>query len=147
MTRYGYSIFCDDIRNEVGGKLSFIGCYNSVMFVPASGPCILPKFCVHSNIVSSADHPLPSVVLRCYCPGDLDPIFEEKIETPVIKEQKKLVSKLEREHSAPRLIVASASLLLSPFEINGPGLISMRAFIDDMTYELPLGSLRVVVSG
>jgi len=33
MNRYGYSIFCDDIRNEAGGKLSFIGCYNGVIFI------------------------------------------------------------------------------------------------------------------
>ena len=24
MDRYGYSIFCDDIRNEAGGKLEFL---------------------------------------------------------------------------------------------------------------------------
>jgi hypothetical protein len=54
MKRHGYSIFCDDIRNEVGGKLSFIGCYNAVMFVPSQFPCLLPKFCVHFFMLSPA---------------------------------------------------------------------------------------------
>jgi hypothetical protein len=38
MRRYGYSIFCDDIRSEAGGKLSFIGCYNAIMMTDAAVP-------------------------------------------------------------------------------------------------------------
>ena len=45
MRRYGYSIFCDDIRSEAGGKLSFIGCYNAVMMTTQRFPLVLPKFC------------------------------------------------------------------------------------------------------
>lgn len=52
MERYGYCIFCDDIRNEPGGKLSFIGCYNAVMFVGREFPLALPKFCVHFYVFS-----------------------------------------------------------------------------------------------
>jgi hypothetical protein len=44
MERYGYSIFCDDIRNEPGGKLSFVGCYNAVMLTAPRFPIVLPKF-------------------------------------------------------------------------------------------------------
>lgn len=145
MKRHGYSIFCDDIRNEVGGKLSFIGCYNSVMFTSPDMPFVLPKFCIHTHVVSPAEYPLSSVLLRCYVPGIDEPIIEEPIDTPPIAEQKKLVSELESGNTAPRYIVASASLILSPFEVLGAGLISVRAVIGDMAEELSLGSLRVVV--
>lgn len=145
MRRHGYSIFCDDIRNEVGGKLSFIGCYNSVMFTSPDMPFILPKFCIHTHVISPAELPLSSVVLRCYVPGIAGPIIEEPIDTPPVADQKKLISELESEISAPRYIVASASLILSPFEVLGAGLISIRAVIGDMAEELSLGSLRVVI--
>ncbi|MCJ2038533.1 hypothetical protein MKK55_06110 [Methylobacterium sp. J-059] len=146
MKRHGFSIFCDDIRNEVGGKLSFIGCYNSVMFASPDMPFILPKFCIHTHVISSAEHPLSSVLLRCYVPGLEDPIIEEPVETPPIAEQRKLVSALESGSTAPRYIVASASLILSPFEILSTGLISVRAVLGDMAEELSLGALRVVVA-
>ncbi|WP_342728380.1 hypothetical protein AAFG07_17660 [Bradyrhizobium sp. B097] len=43
---WGFAIFCDDVRPEVGGKLSLMGLYQADMFFPASIslPIILPKF-------------------------------------------------------------------------------------------------------
>lgn len=146
MKRYGYSIFCDDIRNEVGGKLSFIGCYNSAIFVSHDFPCVLSKFCIHTYVVTSADQPFRSLFLRCYVPGRDDPILDEKIETMNVPAQRKLVSELEPSFAAPRHIVASASLILSPLDIVSAGLIRVRAVIDGDTEELGLGSLRVVVA-
>jgi len=145
MTRYGYSIFCDDIRNEVGGKLSFIGCYSSVMFLNRGFPFILPKFCIHSYVVTSAEQPFQSVFIRCYIPERRDPIIDERIETPNIPAQGIMVSELEPGFHAPRQIVASASLVLSPFDVTGPGLISVRAVVDGASEELSLGSIRVAV--
>lgn len=37
-------IYCDDVRQEVGGKQSLIGVYNSDMILP-SFPVTLPKLC------------------------------------------------------------------------------------------------------
>jgi hypothetical protein len=87
MDQYGYSIFCDDIRNEPGGKLSFIGCYNGVIFISGQFPLVLPKLCVHTHIFSPASRPFGSIVVRCYLPGDEKPFSEEPIETPEHGEQ------------------------------------------------------------
>lgn len=144
MRRFGYSIFCDDIRNEVGGKLSFIGCYSSVIFVTQKLPFVLPKFCIHSYVVTTAEDPFRSVSIRCYVPGHEEPILDEKIETPQLPAQRLMASELEAGVSAPRQIVASASLVLSPFELSAPGLIRVRAVVDGATDELSLGALRVV---
>lgn len=145
MSRYGYSIFCDDIRNEAGGKLSFIGCYSSVMFVSRSFPFVLPKFCIHTFIVTSAEQPFQSVFIRCYVPERQAPVIDERIETPNVPTQRMMVSELEPQFRAPRQIVASASLVLSPFDVLGPGLISVRAVVDGASEELSLGSIRVAV--
>ena len=40
---YGYTIFCDDIRAEVGGKLTYVGSYSGTMLVHGSFPTIVPK--------------------------------------------------------------------------------------------------------
>lgn len=146
MSRYGYSIFCDDVRNEVGGKLSFVGCYNAVMFIPRVNSFFLPKFCIHTHIVSPATEPFRSIYVRCYAPGSSEPIVEELIDTPALSDQRRLVSELETGREAPKIIVAAASIILSPFEIRGAGLISVRAVVDDIQAEVSLGSLRVVVA-
>jgi hypothetical protein len=143
MERFGYSIFCDDIRNEVGGKLSFIGCYNAIMFVSGEFPLTLPKFCIHMHILSMASRPFRSIVARCYVPNEPEPILEDTIHTPETEEQIALLETLERTVKEPRYIAASASLILAPLHIQAPGLIRARAVIDGGAEELKLGSLRI----
>jgi hypothetical protein len=142
MDRHGYSIFCDDIRNEVGGKLSFIGCYNAVMFVSTPFPLRLPKFCIHFHIVSPASKPYSSILIRCYTPGRDGPILEEPVDIPPIEDQQELVSASDHG-SAPRFIVAGGSLILAPLQIDSPGLIRVRALVDGKKDEMMLGSLKI----
>jgi len=142
MNRYGYSIFCDDIRNEAGGKLSFIGCYNGVIFISGQFPLVLPKLCVHTHIFSPASQPFSSIVVRCYRPGDEKPFSEEPIETPKRSEQTELVANLKTDTGAPLFIVAATSLIFTPLELRSSGLMRVRALID-AEHELRLGSLRI----
>jgi hypothetical protein len=142
MNRYGYSIFCDDIRNEAGGKLSFIGCYNGVIFISGRFPLVLPKLCVHTHIFSPASQPFNSIMVRCYLPGDERPFSEEPIETPKRSEQTELVANLKTDTGAPLFIVAATSLIFTPLELRSSGLMRVRALID-AEHELRLGSLRI----
>jgi hypothetical protein len=142
MNRYGYSIFCDDIRNEAGGKLSFIGCYNGIILISGQFPLVLPKLCVHVHILSPASQPFSSIAVRCYLPGDDEPFFEEPIETPERQDQTELVVNLKTDTSAPLFIVAATSLIFAPLELRSSGLMRVRAVID-ADQELRLGSLRI----
>jgi len=142
MDRYGYSIFCDDIRNEAGGKLSFVGCYNGVIFISGQFPLVLPKLCVHTHVFSPASKPFNSLVVRCYLPGDDTPFSEEAIETPRRSEQSELVANLKTDTDAPLFIVAATSLIFTPLELKSAGLLRVRALID-ARQELRLGSLRI----
>ena len=143
MERFGYSIFCDDIRNEVGGKLSFVGCYNAIMFVSGKFPLTLPKFCIHVHILTTSDRPFRSILARCYVPEQDQPVIEDEIHTPDPGDQVALVANLETAMREPRYIAASASLILAPLRIHGPGLIRARALVDGGPEEMKLGSLRI----
>lgn len=121
MDRYGYSIFCDDIRNEAGGKLSFIGCYNGVIFISGQFPLMLPKLCVHTHILSPASRPFGSIAIRCYLPGDDKPFCEEPIETPEHHSQTELVANLNTDTGAPLFIVAATSLIFTRSSCAAPG--------------------------
>jgi hypothetical protein len=46
--KFVYSIVCDDIREEIGNKLSFMGVYGSDIFVPAF-PFTFPLLCTAIN--------------------------------------------------------------------------------------------------
>lgn len=144
MERYGYTIFCDDIRNEPGGKLSFIGCYNAVMFTAQKYPIRLSKLCIHFHIFSPATQPYVSVLVRCYLPGESAPIAEEPIAVPGLRDQQNLLESLPKDGSAPPFIVVAASLVFEPLELSAPGLIHVRAVINKGPGELHLGSLQIL---
>jgi hypothetical protein len=146
MEPYGHSIFCDDIRSEAGGKLSFIGCYNAVMFASPMFPIVLQKFCVHIHIFSPATQPYRSVMVRCYVPGQDDPIANVAIDVPGLRDQQKMLAILPDNGDAPPSIVVAASLVFAPLEIIRAGMINVRALINDGPNELQLGSLQVAAA-
>lgn len=43
--KYHYSLACDDIREEVGNKLSFMGVYGKNIVIPKT-PFVFPQICV-----------------------------------------------------------------------------------------------------
>lgn len=56
MNNYMETIWCDDIRHEVGGKFSLIGIYTGALFVPKL-PLTLPKLCLVLRIITPLDFP------------------------------------------------------------------------------------------
>lgn len=63
IVRHVETLFCDDIRHEMNGKLSYIGVYSGALLVPAF-PATLPKLCVSVTIVTPVNEPLRSLTLR-----------------------------------------------------------------------------------
>lgn len=59
------TIYCDDVRQEVGGKLSLIGVYKDVMFVQQF-PVTLPKLWVVATFVVSKEEPPKSLKFRVF---------------------------------------------------------------------------------
>ena len=146
MQRYGYTIFCDDIRTEDGGKLSFIGCYNAAMFTASAFPIKLSKLCVHMHIFSPPSQPYKSVMARCYLPSETTPIAEEAIDIPSLADQEALLASLPKDSKNHPYIVVAASLVFAPLEISEPGLMNVRALINGGPEELHLGSLMIARS-
>lgn len=126
--RYGYCIFCDDIRTEVGEKLSFIGVYNGVLLLPEF-PFTLPKLCAHVNLVTPASDPYRSIVLQCRTPGDQAPLIQENLDTVQLEEQHAL-GEAESADSAQVDVVVGVSLVFSPLRLRRPGLLTVEAVID-----------------
>jgi hypothetical protein len=85
IVRHVETLFCDDIRHEINGKLSYIGVYSGGLFVPAF-PATLPKLCVSVKVVTPADEPLCSLTLRVLKDDEIlqEIVFDEEQLTPAL---------------------------------------------------------------
>jgi len=43
--RYGHVVFCDDVRQEIGDKLTIVGTYVGELTIFGTFPAVLPKLC------------------------------------------------------------------------------------------------------
>ena len=142
MTRYAHATYCDDIRQELGGKLTLVGVYSGSLLVP-SFPVILPKLCLVLQIVTAADSPLKELKIRVLMDeaviaegelavGDLEAGFAA------------MASERDSDDSTPeadRRFLLGAHFIFSPIKFDGPGAIRVR--IDTENGELKANALRI----
>jgi hypothetical protein len=62
--RYVTVTYCDDIRQEVGNKLSFIGCYQGGELHVQAVPSALPKLCAFISVTTPKDRPFKSLSIK-----------------------------------------------------------------------------------
>jgi hypothetical protein len=69
---WGFSLFCDDIRVEMGAKLSVMGIYQSDMIFPATQefPFNLAKFGILFKYYETKDALTDDIAIRVFLPGD-----------------------------------------------------------------------------
>lgn len=56
---HSYVIFCDDIRQEMSGKLIFVGVYHDQMFFNGPAPWLHPMFHMHIVVRMETQRPVP----------------------------------------------------------------------------------------
>src|SRR5262249_34042823 len=82
---YGYTIFCDDIRQEVGGKISFVGVYSDTIFIHGEFPVTLPKFAFVISLIQRREILERNIQVQIFLPGDDEdsPSISQQISEPV----------------------------------------------------------------
>jgi hypothetical protein len=63
INRYSHTIWCDDIRQEIGNKPSFMGVYTSQLVVP-SLPTVLPRLSLALWIVTPKETPFEKLSIK-----------------------------------------------------------------------------------
>lgn len=56
-------IYCDDIREEVGNKHSYMGVYTDELTVPTV-PVMLAKFCISVKVITNMEDPFEALEVR-----------------------------------------------------------------------------------
>lgn len=132
-------IYSDDVRHEVSGKISYIGCYNSQLWVQ-SFPLTLPKLCVsmwaripHSNLPKHVTFRLLK---------DTDVLFEQESDVPQPQSTWDLWEG-SRPADMEMFTALSTTIIFSPMVLEEPCYLRVRAFTDDGE-ELKAPALRIM---
>ena len=127
--------FCDDIRIEVGNKLTLVGCYGDEMLVPAF-PITLPKIAVQAKAITPIEQPFEKLIFRLLIEGNLLGQIETSGES--------LSTTPEIEVGRASWLWLAAAMVVSPLVIHAPSEIVLIA--DTERGELVGSKLRVRLS-
>ena len=136
---FGYTIFCDDIRREIGGKNTFVGVYNAELIVNSKPPIVLARLALAITYHERFGEETKPVEIRVYFPGDADDNPRVKAALPA--DFRSAVPANEDTPQTDAMVSMTFYLNLSPVELNAAGVIRVRAYRGDD--EIRLGSLRV----
>lgn len=117
-----WSTFCDDVRQEVGNKLSYLGIYGPNLVVPAF-PTTLLKLCCVFNVRVGAANPPQSVIFRLL--RDDEVIFEHGLEAG----RDSLPTARANDVDIQALTIGSVAQLVG-FAITRPSRLKARAIVD-----------------
>lgn len=116
--------FCDDIRHEIGGKITLVGCYHGEMIIDKL-PAILPKLCAQISVFTPAGRPFERLLLRANINGD--PLAE--IEMPI----QALNESIQTRKLKPELgrLSTMALMAFSPLPVIEPCKVRIEAETED----------------
>jgi hypothetical protein len=113
--RSAHALYCDDVRQETGNKLSLMGVYQSALFVPTL-PFTLPKLCIVVEVRTSGSEPFGELKIEVLKNND---VLISGILAPDVAAQQS-ASALDAPYGlddSERIISASIVLQLAPFQI------------------------------
>ena len=124
MTDQARFLFCqyaDDVREEIGGKLSLIGVYQGGMKFHGPVPAKLAKLAVIATISAPSTEPFKKLgfVIRWN-----DAVRER---TPIVDVPQNLTPPGGSDRLWAQVVV-----IMPQFEIDGPGKVSVSAIVDDV---------------
>lgn len=134
---YGTTIFCDDIRDELGGKKTYVGVYSGNLILEGGFPAAIPQFAFAITYFEPLEMSDEDVILRIFLPGSSE---MAAVEIPLpVKDARKNIRMLNDPDS--NIVGVSAGFKISPLVLENEGKILVRAFRG--TSEIKMGALRV----
>lgn len=134
-SRYIHAIFCDDVRTEIGGKLSLMGLYQGSMNLIAENlPVIVPKMCVVIEARAQSIHPFKKLTVRV--------LLEDKLLAEAVCPQENLLP--ASDGAEPTYLTNGFIFSIQPFVVEGSGTLKVR--VDTEEGEIRAGGLQILVT-
>ena len=138
---WGTTVFCDDFRMEVGGKVTLVGIYTADMVVNAVFPFVLPKFAMWINYFEVPDSSVEDARLNIWFPGDVVPSIETEIPLSEYRSDAVVGNETVELEDSERFIRMTAPIVLAPVVLKQPGYIRVRLIFSKT--KVNLGTLQV----
>jgi hypothetical protein len=140
---FGNAIFCDDIRMEIGNKITYVGCYFGYMFLP-DFPATIPRLCVAVTYSQKRGKVVLPVKFVIFLPEDPEDKPSIQFGTPDEVSEAALAD-MEATAVAlgesPQLATFSAQIGITGLSFAEPGAIKVRAVRGNELVRL--GTLRI----
>lgn len=114
--RFVHVVFCDDIRHEMGNKVSFMGCYQREILVPVI-PSILSKLCIFVTVSTPVARPFKSLAMRLHQGTNEAAVIEIPNED--------ITRSLASVQVGDTRIMVNFAITLSPLVLTDPGEIGV----------------------
>ena len=116
-------IYCDDIREEVGNKLSYMGVYTGELTVP-NAPVLLSKLCVVVKVITDIDDPFENLEVRIVAvKGDDETEILSTGSIPYLTDRPQLDAGSTR-------FIAQMNFMMSPFQITEETILRVKAITE-----------------
>lgn len=140
---FGHTVFCDDIREEVAGKHSFIGVYGgNIVFKEL--PAQLPKLGLAISYYEKIGESRLPVTLKVFVPGPDGDVVILQSDLPMEGARADAPRVLDNTPAGDQpLTLLQANLVLTPVQFHKPGRIRVRVYIGKKEEEIRLGSLTI----
>lgn len=126
LDRHVAVIYCDDVRQEVGNKLSFLGVYKNTLIV-SSFPAKLLKLCMVIEVAAPKSKIFEVADISIFRGDDI--IGEVKIELPATGASS--APKLGLNGTPTAFVGATAILPFENFEVDSATTLRIRVTFDD----------------
>ena len=117
-------IYCDDIRQEVGNKFSYMGVYSSELIVPST-PVLLPKLCIAVKVSTDIGDPFEALEARVVkVKGDDE---TELLSTGALQLPTDLSG---LDDGVNRRFAVQLTFMLAPFQIDEETILRVKAITE-----------------
>jgi hypothetical protein len=138
---FGYTIFCDDIRQEIAGKFTLVGVYGLEMTVFGTLPTRLAKLALSVAYVERIGESEEPLELLVYVPGDADDAPTLRAPVPEDKLTQFRHVKVPPYVGETPWTMLTFQVAFSPIELKQEGALRVRMIRGDE--EIELGALRI----
>ncbi|MBI6975106.1 DUF6941 family protein [Pseudomonas lactis] len=124
MNRYAYSVFCDDIRQEINGKITMVGIYTNRLLV-TSVPTVLPKLCLALSIATDKSSMFEEISVTGTFGAD--EVFKMELQKEQIEG---IIAQSPDAESPAKFFTVQLNAILTPFQLQHTGKLSLKVLAD-----------------
>lgn len=138
---YGFSLFGDDVRHEIGGKTSIMGMYQTDMIFQSAPPFQTAKLAIVVMLYQGLPWVPQDFTLKIYLPGNAADAPAILVPVPTAMQTNAAPPNLALEPDQQQIVHFRFPIVLQPFIAEQEGFVKVRLERGGETYNL--GSLRI----